>query len=319
MFDFNIKTILVPTDFSTISNNALRHAELLAKATDAEVELLHIVETDVAHTMTNQQTLSGDYYNFLVMEAKVKMKQLAKIFLHERLHVLFNTKQGNPGDKIVETAVEHKSDLIIMGYYNDRDGSELSFRAMNIVRRSPCPIIAVQPEADNQSYHKIVVPLRDHPYIMDKIHYAIKLAKYTGSSIHFVVFYPHYKNSKQNDKVSKLFGEAYEMMKNQQLQVTYTSQMGGDYVRDTLTAAKDQNAHLIVILANQSGFIKRFFGASDEERFMRNSKIPIMTIPVGHDGLKMGHNKADHNDNLNPPAVSNTHFTSPLLQESMPS
>ena len=39
-----MKSILVPTDFSTEANNALDFAIQLAKKTDAQIKLLHVIE-----------------------------------------------------------------------------------------------------------------------------------------------------------------------------------------------------------------------------------------------------------------------------------
>lgn len=146
------------------------------------------------------------------------------------------------------------------------------------------------------------------PFILDKLNYAISLAKSQNASVHLVVFYPHFMNASENSIVTQLFEEATNLLKKNNLNSAYTCIMGGNYVRDTIQTAIKKEGNLIVILSNQSGFFKRILGLSDEEKFIKKSPVPIMTIPIGLDGLKTGYDATDNNNNLNP--VTTAHYSS---------
>lgn len=306
MLRYKIQKILVPIDFSSLSENALRHAEQLANHVTSDIELLYVLHPDDMNNILGDQNDKEDYFKFIIIEAKVKLKQLASLLINKRIRTFLNAKMGKTADCVVNAATESKSDLIVVGYNNKMDDGKLNSHVVNIVRNAHCPVIAIQPEVENRPINKIIVPIRDQPFMLDKIKYALSLVKDNDSTIHLVIFYPDFDNSNRNQKITILFGQALQLLKNHNIKGFYTCIMGNSsYVKDTLLVAKKQQANLIVILAHHASFLQRFWGVTDEDKFMQKSKIPLMIIPIDDKGLKIGqHQSSDYILNPNSSILS---------------
>lgn len=139
-----IKKILVPTDFSAHSTDALRYACTLAEQFHSEVHLLHVVEL-----------MPITYYEgaIFTQESETRMREAAASLLHkqpespwkESLKFNFEVRQGTPFHEIVTYAKDNDIDLIVQGTHG-RTGLGhvlLGSVAERVVRKSPCAVLTV--------------------------------------------------------------------------------------------------------------------------------------------------------------------------------
>ena len=83
-----MKTIVIPTDFSDIANNAMQYGLEMAKATNASVTLLHVFQvpvslTDVPVALVSVEELQSDADKRLAdtkMEAEKNLRHFDKKF-----------------------------------------------------------------------------------------------------------------------------------------------------------------------------------------------------------------------------------------------
>ena len=153
-----IKKILFPTDFSENSEHALNYALILAKLTQAELQLLHVIEP-----LTYPP--AGELFGPMLDEVELTMKMEVAFQrqLDERVATLKNEyprvygrqATGNPFLEIIRAAHEGGFDMIIMGTHG-RSGLAhvlIGSVAEKVVREGPCPVLTVKhPE------HKFVEP-----------------------------------------------------------------------------------------------------------------------------------------------------------------
>lgn len=100
---FQLKRILFPVDFSPRSLGAAAYVEALAGRFQAELILLHVVEP-------------ANYNRTLADEPKITRESFEKFFGPDLdyLRVKTVTEHGEAARKIVECAVSHRADLIMM-------------------------------------------------------------------------------------------------------------------------------------------------------------------------------------------------------------
>lgn len=114
---FAPKRILVPTDFSDYSDEALKQALELAKQYNAEVYLLH-----VANPITQ---CAGDYCldaaavkkaeDAEILHAKEMMqKELSKFTEFQEIEVISDIREGETVEEILKEQEEKSVDLIVM-------------------------------------------------------------------------------------------------------------------------------------------------------------------------------------------------------------
>ena len=139
-----ITTILVPTDFSDYSRQALSYAEMLAKTFDAKIVLIHVIDT-VSYVVSESVQWTEVYAR---LEAAIQPMLEGLIREAEKRGVAAESKltQGVPYDQIVKTAENVNADLVVMGTHG-RTGIPhvlLGSVAERVVRLAPCPVLTVR-------------------------------------------------------------------------------------------------------------------------------------------------------------------------------
>ncbi len=147
-----IERILVPTDFSEYSRNALRYATAFANSFHARLVLIHSCE----HTVLGAGT---EAYHFSVPEYIAKVEESERTTLEEwgeeirRQGVAVETVfvVGPAANAIVDSAREKDVDMVIIATHGRTGFSHLMFgsTAEKVVRMAPCPVLTVKsPEHD---------------------------------------------------------------------------------------------------------------------------------------------------------------------------
>ena len=106
--------ILVPIDGSPASMHAVEWAIDLARAADAELTILMVIDYDAHISAFEQVSMSG----YLPSELKIAAYRFLAELMHEiprsvRAHTC--VEEGDPGEVTVAVAAEEESHLIVMG------------------------------------------------------------------------------------------------------------------------------------------------------------------------------------------------------------
>lgn len=138
-----IKTILVPTDFSDGSDEAVQYAAMVARTLKARIILVHAIQP-YTYGMTETFNLV-DHYTALKTIAGPMLEQIRKKVLQLGISVETDLLTGPAHSEIIEKARRAKADLIVMGTHG-RTGVEhflLGSVAEKVVRLSACPVLTV--------------------------------------------------------------------------------------------------------------------------------------------------------------------------------
>lgn len=136
--------ILVPHDFSEASATAVRRAAAWAKALDAEITLLHVVEPVVYPEFYSVDVLSDDLMERLVERSERALRTAADELLGENT-VRVVVEVGRAANTIVEAADPEQFDLVIMAT-RGLSGLEqvlLGSVAESVLRRCKVPMLAI--------------------------------------------------------------------------------------------------------------------------------------------------------------------------------
>ena len=142
----DIKTILVPIDFSTNSDRALEYAQLLAKRFEASLHLVHVCELPTLGmaAMEGYAITDTDWSRKLGEDAE---RELVRVVA--RLHGMKASTEvlfGNPARCIVTAATTKAADLIVMGTHGHGPVMHVLVGnvAERVVRTAPCPVLTVR-------------------------------------------------------------------------------------------------------------------------------------------------------------------------------
>jgi nucleotide-binding universal stress UspA family protein len=145
-----IHRILVPTDFSAASKQALAYALSLAASVSGSVELLHVWKQPVVsggRLVFVEGEISQPLTEWSRKHAQADMDQFVSEAGAEDL-VQTRLCQGEPAEIICQVAEEDEFDLIVMGT-RGRSGVPrilLGSVAERVVRMAPCPVLTVRPQ-----------------------------------------------------------------------------------------------------------------------------------------------------------------------------
>ena len=142
----NLKTILVPSDFSECSDAALRYGLELARRFDAELHLLHVVQDPVTQPWA-AEGLSVPLFDAVDQWKKdARQRLLNSVPAGDTRRVTAVTTVATPCQEILRYAAEENVDLIVMGTHGRGGVSHLLLGSIaeRVVRRAPCPVLTVR-------------------------------------------------------------------------------------------------------------------------------------------------------------------------------
>jgi universal stress protein A len=141
-----LKRILVPLDFSTPSQNALRYARRFAEQFGGEVTLLHVVEK-VPVAFAPEMPPYFDFTEDQLAAAEKNLRALCAASQATGAPKMRSTiRTGLAAHEVVEAAKELDSDLIIIATHGYTGWKHfcIGSTAERVVRTAPCPVFVVR-------------------------------------------------------------------------------------------------------------------------------------------------------------------------------
>ncbi len=144
----NIKTILVPVDFSKNSEKILKESVNIARTHDAKLSAIFVVQSFedysgffVPHIPLDQ--LQNDMYE----SAQKKMNNFIEDNLGEVDACEHHVAIGDVGEEIIKYAVNIDAEMIVMGTHGYKGLEHVLFGSVaeKVVKNSPCPVLTINP------------------------------------------------------------------------------------------------------------------------------------------------------------------------------
>lgn len=141
------KRIMIPTDGSEYTKQAVKKGLMLAKALDAKVSAYYILDqTAFVNVPMDATTLS--IYSLLEDEGKEAVEYVKKMGDEMGVEVEMNIDEGSPVKKIIDASKDF--DLIVMGTLGRGGLSKLMMGSVaeKVVRHASCPVMVVRAKED---------------------------------------------------------------------------------------------------------------------------------------------------------------------------
>jgi nucleotide-binding universal stress UspA family protein len=147
-----LKKILVGCDFSPDSDQAFNHALSLAQEFEAELHMVHVIETPVQPNLIKEETsvpieIQEDYQNLLIGKLKDMIPEEAANWCNPRTSIL----EGWPYEELVKYANTRDIDMIVLGVRGHGLVKTLFLGSTTdrVIRNSPCPVLSVSLKVQN--------------------------------------------------------------------------------------------------------------------------------------------------------------------------
>jgi len=141
----NIQKILVPTDGSDYSIRAAEYAICIAKAQNAQLLLVYVVDElvvdqfpKVAERDSVENELKNDgqrFTHYIESLAEKEGVKASSLLL-----------KGRPFEQIVNTTKSFNIDLVVMGTYGHRGAERILIGSVaeRVIEYAPCPVLVVK-------------------------------------------------------------------------------------------------------------------------------------------------------------------------------
>ncbi|HTO53763.1 MAG TPA: universal stress protein [Myxococcota bacterium] len=186
-----IQRILVPTDFSSHADLAVKAAASLAKSFGASLKLLHVVQLPAMAVNPDGPVMPVTFYQELRSNAQKRLVPIQKRLEASGLRVESEVTEDAPGFAIAAVAEQTRADLIVMGSRGLTGLKHvlLGSVAERTVRSAPCPVLTVK--SGELALRTIVVPMDFSPAAHEALEIAKSLAKTAGPT-HLVLAHAYY-------------------------------------------------------------------------------------------------------------------------------
>jgi nucleotide-binding universal stress UspA family protein len=143
-----VKTILVPIDFSSHSNRAMNYACAIARAFDASIILMHVVDS-LAYSVTD---------TFKVFNRRRLLDAIARSLLESWAQTIGRgvrvrrfLANGFAYQEILRKVRKDRVDLIVMGTHGRTGLGHFLLGSVTekVVRMAPCPVLTVRLDDDS--------------------------------------------------------------------------------------------------------------------------------------------------------------------------
>ena len=145
-----IKSILLPTDFSECANHALPYAASLAHLMNARVVCLHVIEPivpTVGYAPLAEPLPTVDISEPLENSAARELPKIAEQEEWAGLEVEDLIVHGEAAAEIVRVAKEREIDLIVISSHGRTGLGRIFFGSTteSVIRHAHCPVLVVKP------------------------------------------------------------------------------------------------------------------------------------------------------------------------------
>jgi nucleotide-binding universal stress UspA family protein len=142
----DVRTILVPIDFSANAAAVLEWAAHLAEEHGSKLVLLHVYHLPVDFQQLEGAYLPPDFWTNVKKEADQTLNRYVGELRQKGLDVEPVVREGYPATVIVDEAAARGADLIVIGTHGLSGLKHLLLGSIaeRVVQKAPCPVLAVK-------------------------------------------------------------------------------------------------------------------------------------------------------------------------------
>ncbi len=274
-----MKTILVATDFSAISKNAIEYAVGLAKLTGAKIILFHsfhvpVVTTDViviAPALDELENNASEH--LLTLKKDIEIKEGNSVVIE------CVAKMGFAVDEINDYTKENKIDLVVLGMHGAGFLTEKLIGSITtaLLHNSNCPVLAVDQSA------KFVIPKKiafacdymetDNKKILQPLK---ELATLFKSHIYVINVF------NESNRVPKIQEAVHDFIKLEDLlsdvdhSLHYIKEK--DVVAGINTFVTERKMDITVMIPRKHSILQNIFKEPNTKKMAFHTKLPLLAL-----------------------------------------
>lgn len=276
-----MKRILVPVDFSKEAESAAKVAASIARKTDSEIFLVHMLELPVTTIdPAEMNTISSEPQIIYFMKlAHQKFDKFKKLPFLKGLRIIESVQFQHAFSGIIEESKKNNIDLIVMGSQG-ASGLQEMFIGSNtekVVRKSKVPVLVIKKDIDDFNIEDIVFASDFNVESKSTFQRVIDFAKLFDARIHLL-----YVNTIHNFNTSENIEKRIsDFMKDFDL-TNYTANIYNDISieKGILSFGRNIDADLIALNTHGRSGLSKLFNGSIGEELANHALRPVITFKI---------------------------------------
>lgn len=276
-----MKKIIVPTDFSELSENALKVAADIAKKHGSEIYLLHMLDLSEQFVNISESSKQQQLLFYMQLANNNFEKLLEKPYLKE-VKVTPVIKHFKVFQEINTAAHELDADIILMSSRGASGikGYLVGSNTEKVVRTAEIPVLVIKSEMKNFQPRTIVFACDFTLENINPYNQVKKIAAFLGAELKMVyINTPNlkFKSTYEAREHMREFMSAAKISMTNQSIIIYNDYMIQEGIKN---AAEDLKADLIAIPTHGRKGIEKLLSGSIGESVANTSEIPVITIKI---------------------------------------
>ncbi len=276
-----MQKILIPTDFSENSMNAIKYATELFKHGQSEIYLLHAFADEVYEAKTR---LADEIFEELKQkaldrtnEALQDFREKIQAFSPNPKHTLHTIAEfGLLVDSVNDWVEKENMDVVVMGTKGKTDRKNITFgsNTLQVIKYVKCPVLAI-PEVYGEVHPKNILFTTDYqlPYKRRELKLVSNIAKCFSSKINFL-YISKFPSLSLRQHDNKSFLEA-SFCDNQ---VDFFQEEGKEITKAINTFIIENPIDMLVMVNTRHSYLENILYQSTVEKIGLNIDIPFLVL-----------------------------------------
>ena len=273
-----MKTIIVPTDFSPVSINAMHFAVNMAQAVDASILLFHVYNIPVSYSEVPIILVSVEE---MKKSSEAQLEELKNNINHitsGKVKVYTESRMGNTVDELDEICQKIQPFAIVMGAKGKTGIENVMFGSTTLtaIRHLTWPVICVPPGKKYGNGIKKIGFACDFKQVVETtpVKFILQMVKEFNAELHILnVDYKEKHFRPETPEQSFLLHNLLEEVKPQ-----YHFINNPDIEDGINEFAETNNLDLVVAIPKKHKLLEGIFRPSSTKQLVFQSHIPVMCV-----------------------------------------
>jgi len=275
-----MKTILVPTDFSRNSDNAIHFALELNKKMKAKVILFHsyvipVLASDIPVIIPSDDELKKEAeQNISLLKEKLQKE-------YQGMEIETLLSAGYAEDEITQVSKDQKTDLVVMGTQGSSGLREVLIGSITaaVMEDTECPVLAIPENAHFKGLRRIVFATSYADNDFENVEKVIDIARTAGADVILL----HVSNGDLDTGYEYAAIETFkERIRNdsQYEKVSFKLLESRDVIEGLNFYLDEIKADMIVMSMHHRTFFQKIFSKSKTKQMAFHTHIPLLAFHV---------------------------------------
>ena len=274
------KKILVATDYTELSENAVNTASAICRKHNATLVLLHVVKNAPAFTPEEGYNPTLDYTKEMKVAARSELRHLGdRIRDKYKIPVDEIVSYGEVVKEIVNVIQETNPDLLLIGTHG-KSGFRRFFigsTAYKVIKHTKFPVMTIPGTGDWTSFSNILFPVRLIPDALKKYDVIRPIIKKDNPTLHILGLSMESDPDTAN-AVFELEEKLEEQLRADKVTFNESYHRCINYADKILEEAEKKKADLIVIIATIDKTKGEFFIGPFSQQILNHAKVPVLCV-----------------------------------------